>query len=164
MLSRLQKSELSSRLAIVGIGNELNGDDALGPLVVKALKKRQKQGSDQSPVLLIDAGPSPESFSGQLRQFHPGLVILVDAARMGEAPGEIRWLPWEDAQGLSASTHTLPLAMFSSYLIQEIGCQVALLGVEPLQLDLGDKLSHPVYLAKRRIIRSLVSILDFYLV
>ena len=162
VLVRLQKAEPAARLAIVGVGNELAGDDAFGPLVVRTLKKNQIKGSLRSPLLVIDAGLAPESFSGGLRQFRPAMVILIDAAQMGLDPGEIRWLAWEEAQGLSASTHTLPLAMFSSYLAQELGCEVALLGVQPQRLELGEPLSPPLRLAKRRIVGSLVSILNNY--
>jgi len=57
-------------------------------------------------------------------------VLMMDAARMDEQPGEIRWLDWKNVSGLKLSTHTLPLNIFASYLIAEMGCEVALLGIQ----------------------------------
>ncbi|MBN2303967.1 MAG: hydrogenase 3 maturation endopeptidase HyCI, partial [Anaerolineae bacterium] len=72
------------RVALVGIGHELNGDDAAGLAVVRALLPLA-EGRDR--VSLIDAGPAPENCTGPLRAFAPDLVLLIDAAQMGEEPG-----------------------------------------------------------------------------
>jgi len=152
-LTHLVHNNPSPRIAIVGIGNNLNGDDAVGPQIIKSLKNWYTPGLSQPSFLLLDAGLSPESYTGSLRQFHPGLVILIDAAQMDAPAGEVRWLPWEETEGMSASTHTLPISILSNFLTQEIGCQVVLLGVQPAQFELGQPLSKPVRLAKAKIIQ-----------
>jgi len=116
------------RVAVVGVGHELNGDDAAGLAVVRALKSAL---SPCDRVLLVDAGPAPENTTGLLRQFAPDLVLLIDAAQMDEPPGGVRWLCWQETTGISASTHTLPLHMLAQYLVAEFGCEVALLGIQP---------------------------------
>jgi hydrogenase 3 maturation protease len=95
-------------------------------------------------LLLLDAGSAPENQTGPLRRFAPDLVVLVDAARMDEPPGTVRWLPWEDTVGLPGSTHTLPASLLARYLTAELGCAVALLGIQPLYTDLGRPMSSPV--------------------
>ena len=95
------------RIAIVGIGHQLRGDDAAGVMAARALKQLYGQVPDRR-LLVVDAGPAPENCTGPLRRFDPDLVILIDAAEMNEAPGTIRWLAWQETSGLSASTHTLP--------------------------------------------------------
>jgi hydrogenase 3 maturation protease len=82
-------------------------------------------------LLVIDAGPAPENTTGSLRAFRPALVLLIDAAQMNEEPGTVRWLDWREITGLSASTHTLPLHMLSMYLTAELGCEVAVIGIQP---------------------------------
>ena len=159
-MARITKANPPGRLSIVGIGSELAGDDAVGLAVVNSLLADQKKGLLSKQVLLINAGPSPENFSGQLRQFKPDLVILIDAAEMILEAGEIWWLNWEETIGLSASSHTLPLSIFSRYLSDELHCQVALLGIQPHQLDLGKPLSPPIHLAKKRIVRCLRNFLS----
>jgi hydrogenase 3 maturation protease len=83
---------LGLRIAILGIGNELNGDDAAGLWCARsfaALARCGERFGNKERVLIIEAGPSPESFGGPLRRFAPDLVLLVDAAEMGERLGTI---------------------------------------------------------------------------
>ena len=129
-LKRVKKSDRSPRVAIVGIGHELCGDDAAGLHLACTL---QTLAADNERLLVIEAGPAPENFCGTLRRFYPDLVVLADAAQMGMQPGTVRWLPWQETTGLSASTHTLPLHILAQYLTAELGCEVALLGIQPAQ-------------------------------
>ncbi len=144
------------RLAIMGVGNELNGDDAAGVAVVRALKEAL---TGQPRLLLIEAGPSPENFTGPLRRFGPQLVLMVDAANMGAEPGSVRWVEWQDTDGLSASTHSLPPSVLASYLIHELGCRIALLGIQVQQLEFGEPLSAAVERAVNEVVRGLVEAL-----
>ena len=149
------KAEAAARVAILGVGNEFNGDDAAGILTSRALRRSQARALLSPSVLVIDAGLAPENFSGKLRSYEPQLVILIDAAHMDASPGEIRWLDWQAAGGQSASTHTLPLSMFSNYITRELGCKVVLLGVQPLQTMPGHPVSRPVRNAVSRLTRGL---------
>jgi hydrogenase 3 maturation protease len=143
------------RIAIVGIGHELRGDDAAGVFVARAL---QSLLSEREGFLIVDAGPAPENFTSQLRRFKPNLILLVDAAQMQETPGSIRLLDWRDTSGLSASTHTLPPYVLSEYLTGELGCQVILLGIQILDTGLGAPLSPPVQQAVESIVQNIASI------
>ena len=116
------------RTAIVGVGHELLGDDAAGVLVARKLATRCV-GDDR--LLVLEGGPAPEKCTGALRRFGPELVIMIDSAEMGVPPGTLRWLDWSAAEGVSASTHTLPLNLFARYLSAELHCRVALLAIQP---------------------------------
>jgi hydrogenase 3 maturation protease len=142
------------RLAIVGVGQELNGDDAAGLAVIRSLR-RSSGSEDGGHLLLLEGGPSPENVTGALRRFEPDLVLLVDAALMGLEPGAVRWLDWQESDGVSASTHTLPLRLVATFLTQELGCQVGLLGIEPAGTTFGDPISPPVRAAVSRTARAL---------
>jgi hydrogenase 3 maturation protease len=126
------------RIAVIGIGNELNGDDAVGVLLARSLDKKWKRRDDR---LVVDAGPSPENFSGTLRSFAPRLVVLVDAADFSGKTGELRWLDWQQADGISATTHTLPLSVFADFIEKELDCQVLLLGIQVGQVGFEAPLS-----------------------
>lgn len=136
----------SLRIAILGIGNELNGDDAAGVLAAREL--RAALDSSGTPyaerVLIVEAGPSPESFGGPLRRFRPDLVLLLDAAELGAPPGTVAWVDWVGAHGMSASTHTMPPTMFARYLVEELGCRVVLVGIQPAHLEFDRPVSPPV--------------------
>jgi hydrogenase 3 maturation protease len=140
-IARLHKAERPARVAIVGIGQELRGDDAAGIVVAQALR-RLVQLHDR--LLVIDAGPAPENYTGSLRRFAPDLVILIDAAQMDALPGAVRWLDWQSTAGLSASTHSLPCSVLASYLVADLGCEVALLGIQPADTTFGAPLAPAV--------------------
>lgn len=123
----LGEQRTAARVAFVGVGNALRADDAVGGEVARALLPHFEERDD---VLVIDAGVAPENQTGPLRAFQPDLVVFIDAADMGEAAGTIRWLDWRETIGMSASTHTLPLHVLAKFLTADLGCEVALLGIQ----------------------------------
>lgn len=122
----------------MGIGNETNGDDAAGVAAARALIPAL---AHQPNVLVLDTGAAPENFTGPARRFAPDVVLLIDAAQMDEASGTIRLLDWQDTDGMSASTHTLPPYVLGRFLVADTGCTLALIGIQPAQNAFGAPLS-----------------------
>lgn len=142
----------------MGIGNELHGDDGAGPIIAQRLAASEwLAGRDD--LLILNGGQAPESMTGPIRRFSPDLILFVDIAFMGQEPGAVCWLPWEETAGLSASSHTLPPYMLAQFLTAELGCQVALLGIQPLGTSLGASLSAPVRQAADSIYQELTQLL-----
>jgi hydrogenase 3 maturation protease len=137
-----------ARVAVLGVGNEMNGDDGAGVRVVRELSKRM---AATPGVLLIDGGTAPENFTGPLRRFRPDLVVEIDAAHQDRPAGSLAWIDWRDADGLSASTHTLPPSVLATFLTSDLGCRVALIGVQPATLQMGEGLSPEVAAAVTRL-------------
>ncbi|HSK89067.1 MAG TPA: hydrogenase maturation peptidase HycI [Anaerolineales bacterium] len=131
------------RVAVLGIGNVMRSDDAAGVLVARILFQRESE-KDTDRLLIIEAGHAPENKTGELRTFAPDLVLLIDAADMGKEPGTVEWISEEDIDGMSASTHSLPLSMLAKYLTLELGCQVNLLGIQPVSNEVGETVSAEV--------------------
>jgi hydrogenase 3 maturation protease len=154
----------ASRVAVVGIGNELNGDDAAGVLAAGAIHATLKPSASpadlDSRVLVIEAGAAPENFTGPLRRFQPDLVILIDAADFQAVPGTITWIDWQDADGLSASTHTLPPSVFSDFLVHELNCQVGLIGIQARQMEFDQPPTPEILAAVLELAREMVPILQ----
>ena len=50
----------------------------------------------------------------------------------------------DEIDGMSASTHSLPLSMYARYLSAELGCEVALLGIQSVSVEMGDEVSPAV--------------------
>jgi hydrogenase 3 maturation protease len=150
----LSKWPKAPRIAILGVGNQFRSDDAAGVLVVRALAHR-KCALDTERLLIIEAGHAPENTTGELRRFAPDLVLIIDAADMGEMPGTVKWIPEESIDGMSASTHSLPLSMLARYLRLELGCTVALLGIQPASNTVGDEVSSEVAQAVQEIVDEL---------
>jgi hydrogenase 3 maturation protease len=112
-------------------------------------------------ILVMDAGHAPENATSQLRRFRPKLVLLVDAAEMGETPGTIRLIDMDEIEGMSASTHSLPLSMLANYLVLELGCDVQLLGIQPKSNQVGESASPEVMQAVHEIVDDLLQTFSF---
>lgn len=151
------------RIAVVGIGNEFNGDDAAGVLAVKMLRRKLAQimghGSRadeiESPVfrsekvVLVEAATAPENFTGFLRREQPVHILFLDAAWLESPPGTIAVMNARVAGGMGASTHLQPLATLASFLEREIACDVTLVGIQPQSLDFDVPVSPAVKWACR---------------
>ena len=72
------------------------------------------------------------------------MVLVIDAARMGKAPGEYGLLKPSEISGATFSTHMLPLPVTLSYLEYSCGCTTAYLGIEPATTEQGIGLSPAV--------------------
>jgi hydrogenase maturation protease len=74
-----------AHVAVIGIGNVLTGDDAVGPHVVRVLEARYEL---PQTVQVIDAGTP----GYDLTAFLAGLdaALLVDSVKAKGAPGELR--------------------------------------------------------------------------
>ncbi len=152
----LRIGNASARVAVLGIGNDLAGDDAVGVRIARELARRVGPRPD---CLILDAGTAPENFTGPLRRFRPDLVLLVDAAHLSAEPGTVAWIDWQETDGLGGSTHTLPPSVLARFLVQELSCRLALLVVQPAQLQFGAPLSPEVAAAATSVVEALAGAL-----
>ena len=70
-------------LRIIALGNELYGDDGVGPAVLNELRQEVSAGS----VELINAGSDAFVLLDYLLKTDP--LVIIDCARMGKQPGDI---------------------------------------------------------------------------
>jgi len=136
------------------VGNELNGDDRTGVAVAESLQTRL----NDPRYLVINGGNAPENYLGKIIKFGANIVLIIDAADLGEMPGSIELIQWSDTQGLSASTHSLPPSVMAKYLVAELGCEVLLLAVQAGSLNLMQPLTPPVAQAVEDIIETISKI------
>lgn len=141
-------------MAVLGIGNELNGDDSAGNWVARKLGKRL---NDQPNLFVMDCGTLPENASGPLRRFQPQMILLIDAADLDEEAGTIRFVDLDQVRGFSASSHSLPLSVLAGFLMKEFSCEVALFCIQPLSLEFEAGLSAPVKKAVNKLVEEIVS-------
>jgi hydrogenase 3 maturation protease len=145
------------RIAIVGIGNSFRSDDAAGALVARKLENRLTP--HPSSLLVLDASHAPENHTAELRRFRPDAVLLIDAAEMRMTPGTICWVEMEQIDGLSATTHTMPLSMLAKYLILELDCEVNCLGIQLRSNEVGESVCQDVVRAVDAVVDGLSGIL-----
>lgn len=155
------KKELKIRLnaakkvAIIGIGSILKGDDGVGVAVIEALRRSSRQIKSSLPVKLFSCGTAPENFTGEIKRFKPSHILIVDAFDMGEAAGSIRIIDDErdPSANVSFSTHALPMRVFIDYLRRCLHCQSIFLGVQVKQVEFAAPLSYEANKAVARISR-----------
>lgn len=89
----------------------------------------------------------------------PDIVLLIDAADLGEAPGTLGWIGMDEIDGISATTHTLPLSMLAKYLSLELNCEVGLLGIQPGSVEVGERVCAEVLHSVREIVDEISTII-----
>ncbi|MTC42269.1 hydrogenase maturation peptidase HycI [Providencia sp. wls1921] len=111
---------------MLAVGNSMMGDDGAGPMLFDLMQ--------QAPIdgwVAINGGSSPESVSHQVRALKPQRLLIVDAADIGLAPGEIRVIDPDDiAEMFIMSTHNLPLNFLIDQLKEDVG-EIIFLGIQP---------------------------------
>jgi len=127
------------RLVVLGIGNELRGDDIVGALVAKRLKKVLKDIRD---VLVINCGTTPENFLSKIKNFNPSHVLVIDAVDFKGEPGSIALFKAEDNVTDSISTHNLSISLIKAYF-EGLGLDIKffVIGVQPQSVHLGAKIA-----------------------
>jgi hydrogenase 3 maturation protease len=115
------------RVLVVGIGNEMRGDDGAGVMLARKL--------DSTPDLeTLDVGTVPESFTGKMREVGADLILLVDAVDFGGEPGSVGVFDAEQIPARWCTTHHAPLSILMDFLKQETGSEVLLLGIQPKEI------------------------------
>jgi hydrogenase 3 maturation protease len=156
MMSLSLKSQISEwlrncrRLAIMGIGNPLRGDDAVGVEIVAQLS-----GKALSHVKILDCSTVPENFMQELESFKPTHVLMIDAANLKTAPGKTRLIAPEEIAGVALSTHSIPLSFLAGIINQELKSKVVLLGIQPNSTAFGEGLSPNLRKAAKQITKSI---------
>ena len=146
----------AKKIVVAGIGNPIRMDDFVGTKIVQDL-----QGKVSENVRLIECETVPESYLLEIEEFKPSHVLLIDAALLDLAPGEACLFSPEQVAGFSAvSSHVLPLRVFSEYLKQSTGAKIALLLIQPKNVEFGEGLSLEVQVAAERIARLLLDLLS----
>ncbi len=133
------KKILAKRVAILGVGSELRGDDGVGPYLSEKLSSLNSES-----FLSINGDLVPENFTKDIKNFNPDNVILIDAAFMGKSPGDIEIIAASDLKGISFSSHAMPLSSLGRYLSKETGANVFILGIQVLTTEFGSDMSEKV--------------------
>ena len=120
----------ATRVAVLGVGSELRGDDVAGIMVAQQVADWVE--ACHHPRLRGFVGhAAPENLTGEIKAFKPSHLVVVDAAHLGQGAGSVDIIPAERIGGVSFSTHTLPMPIIIDYLVQSTGCVPLVVGIEP---------------------------------
>jgi hydrogenase 3 maturation protease len=141
------------RVAVLGVGSDLRGDDAAGIRVAAALE-RSLSGRKDVGVFL--GHTAPENFSGIIRVFAPSHLVAVDAAGLGSIAGQAAILRGDDIGDTGLCTHGLPLSVMFAYLREALpSLEVVVIGIQPEDTGFGKPVSEAVSRASTRVARDL---------
>jgi len=135
---------MKDRKAIIGIGNDLRGDDGIGPLIIARLKHEpfySEQGID-----LLDVGPGPLSALPFVESHKHNLIL--DCALFGKEPGYFTFIKPGDIPGQEVSFTSVH--GFSARELVRMGLElypeqeITILGVQPKAMVLGTPISDAV--------------------
>ena len=135
---------MSESTLILGIGNTLLSDEAVGVEVVRRLAA----ADDIPSAVFLDGGTLSFTLAGHIAE-SPCLVV-VDAAVMVTPPGTVRVIEGEamDRQlsGKGTSVHEVSLMdlLDMARLTDSLPLQRALVAIEPAEVDWGDQLTPAV--------------------
>jgi hydrogenase 3 maturation protease len=145
----------AKRVVVAGIGNPIRKDDFIGVVVAQGL-----QGKVSKRIYLIECETVPESFTQEIIDFNPTHVLLVDAALLGLKPGNFRLIEPEQLTAYPAfSTHVLPLRIFCDHIREAAKAKIALLVIQPANVDFGEGLTSTLQASAKRIIHILIKML-----
>ena len=131
-------------LIVLGIGNDIRGDDGLGPYIINQLTDLKESNGDLDNIHLINGGSVPENFTGLIKKIGPSHMIIVDATLMNEEAGFIKIVNKEDISNVSISTHSMSLSYLIKYLEQDIDFKLIFIGIQPENMDLTFELSDKI--------------------
>ncbi len=140
----------ASSLVILGIGNDIRGDDGLGPYIIEELSNKKEALEDNSDIdsifdlkdlFLINGGSVPE------------------ASLMNKEPGDIEIVNKENISNVSISTHSMSLAYLIKFLELEKPFEILFIGIEPEIMDLSFELSDKIQKASDDLVEILFSVI-----
>lgn len=142
---------MKARVVVLGIGNELLGDDGVGVHAVRLLAQR-RPGS----LEVFEIGTSLFDAASALKD--ACRAVVIDAMEGGGAPGTIYkcLLNQCPPNPATASVHGLDMRAVALYAGLEKTPEVTVVGVEPAFIGWSMELSKPVREALPRLIEEVV--------
>lgn len=147
---------------VLGIGNTLLSDEGIGVHVLEEIKS---SGELPREVCLMDGGTLSFTLAGPIE--NSDHFIVVDAAELKSSPGTVRVFEGDEmdsyvSSGNQKSVHEVTLAdvMSIALLSGKLPKKRALVGIQPQNLDWGDKPTKAVSAAIPRAVSEIQNILN----
>ncbi len=151
MLDELAKRLRGRRTVILGVGNPLQGDDAIGPSLVDLLHGR-------IDATLVYGGEVPENYLSAIRAARPEVVLIVVALELGAEAGSLAVLDADRLRAIENFTRNPGLAFLVVMIQDGTGAEVILAGIQPAATTFAAAMSEPVHATMHHLEEMLVSV------
>jgi hydrogenase 3 maturation protease len=153
-----QKLNNASRIAVLGVGSELRGDDIAGLLAARQIEQNSK-GKSVTPQLKVFIGETaPENLTGEIKVFQPTHLIIIDAAELNKEPGYIEVMGLDTISGATFCTHSLPLKVIIGYLLESFKFEPIVIGIQPKTLTFGTQPTKEVVAAAKKLAKTITTL------
>jgi hydrogenase 3 maturation protease len=160
MLDALKNKLINAkRVAILGIGSDLRGDDVAGILAAQQIEKVIGRKKTSLEVRVFLGETAPENLTGEIKRFEPTHLIIIDSADLDTEPGQIRVLNTEEIGGTSFCTHSLPIKVMVDYLLESFKFQAIIIGIQPKTLIFGAKPTKEVLSSAKHLADTITNLL-----
>jgi len=142
----LASTSPSARVALIGVGHPMRGDDFVGSFIIKTLLKDVRTDK----VILFDAEDGVEWMISKIGKLNLRHLIIIDACEMNMTPGQVALIPLGETDYPFFTTHGIPLKLLTSKLLPNV--ESSILAIQPGRMGLNEKLSPAVSIAARSIL------------
>jgi hydrogenase 3 maturation protease len=123
-------------VVVIGMGNELRADDAVGLHVVRLLKP-----FTHGKLKVFEGHMTPEAYIGPTCASRPTHVLIVDAAELGQKPGAWQVLSKNNVEQGLFTSHTIPAVEIAAEIQRRCSAAVVFVGIQPKSRDISLDLS-----------------------
>ncbi len=141
------------KIALLGIGNTLRGDDGIGPSLIEKIKNRVI-------AMCINGENAPENYAGKIIKTNPDTLIIIDAVHFNGKPGEYQIMRAKDLVDCGLTTHDISLVKIIEYIKMYTKTEIYILGVQPCQTGFGTSLSTYVQKTMDVLQKELINVLN----
>lgn len=152
--SELIENIAGRKIMILGVGKEMRGDDALGPILARRIDGRVE-------ATVLDVQDVPENYAVRTSDAGMDVALILDAAQMHLPTGSARLLIAADLPPVPGVSHRPSLEMFAAFVRLDGGVETFVLGIQPdmEQVGMGDEMSEEVSRALDAVEQLLVEVL-----
>jgi len=146
------KHQVKGKVVMLGIGNQLRGDDGFGPHLIESMR-------GHVGARLLNCGTALENYYNPIVKENPDVIILLDAVDFDGPYGEVAIFRKDDILKVGFSTHNISPKVFMELLENSISAPILMICVKPRTTGFGDELSEEVREAADMLKRFFVELL-----
>ncbi|MEE4176361.1 MAG: hydrogenase maturation protease [Bacteroides sp.] len=134
-------SNKNLRIVFAGIGNVLRSDDGAGPIIAQKLNNTENR-----IVIIPEAGI--ERYISAINREKPDLIVFFDCVNFGRHPGYWELIPINKIVETTSHSHNISLHKLAEFFFAETW----VVGIQPANIEVGEKLSPEVEKSAQEII------------
>ncbi len=146
----------AGKLVIIGTGNALKGDDAIGLLVAGLLDSNLNR-YQKKKVKVLRAHETIELYLKTIKRIKPSHLIIVEAMNTGKPPGTIR-VDKINVSHKPGSQMVEEVNDFLEKLATVSSAKVYLVSIQPENLEFGHPITQSNRLSAKKLVESISEI------